>query len=169
MIGAVHVPNFTNQASRRQTLQVGGMRFQTRAQEKTTRTHSEPRLPLYCSMTVVPNCPRALGLVWPRHTPQMTAWLLGTIIWATRFLACVSPTIAKTKHFSLQNDTLPQTKVILDLWQACSSQATEQQRIWGTSLLSTNHKAKGEHWTHMYISLLSKLIVAQSKSGQIWT
>ena len=101
--GAVHGLNFRNRASGRRSLQVGWMRLQTRAQEKTTLTHSETQLPLYCSMTAVHNCPCAPGLVGLWHTPRMAPRLMGNMIWATHFPGHVFPTITKTKHFSPRN------------------------------------------------------------------
>lgn len=155
VLGAVHVLNSRNGASRRRSLQVGRMRLQTRAQEKTTRTHSETQLPLYCSMTVVHNCPRAPGLVWLWHTPRMAPRPMGNMIWATHFPGRVFPTITKTNHFSPWNveRQITSNQSNSSLVTVCTSQATEQHRTRGAGLPSTNHKAPREHRTHAYISL----------------
>lgn len=148
-----HTLNFRNRASRRQSFQVRGMRLLTRAQEKTTPKHNESQLPFYCSMIVIQNCPRAAGLVWLWHTPQMAPQLMGNIIWATRFSGHVFPTVATTKHLSPQNVAwqISSTQSHPSFMTVWTSQATKQHRARGHQAHSMSHKTAHEHWTHAHI------------------
>lgn len=84
-------------------------------------------------MTVIQNCPRAAGLVWLWHTPQMAPQLMGNIIWATRFSGHVFPTVATTKHLSPQNVA----------WQISSTQSHPSFMTVWTSQATKQHRARG--------------------------
>lgn len=148
-----------------------GMRRLTRAQEKTTRKHSESQLPFYCLMIVVQNCPHAPGLVWLWHTPQMALQLMGehylsrTLPWS-----CFSNSHNNRTLFSTERGATSYLKPTSSFTHDCVCQPSHRtaQSTMGPSFTPPPRQFMNTGHARTFITVIM-LTGAQSEPGQIWT